>query len=488
MPLRKAALLAQALLLAAAASAQVPTLTLGDAVRLALQNNKDLKVSSYGPGISRADLLVARGAFDPSFLLERTYNQTQFGSSVGLVGVFDQEKIDYYQGGVQGLLPVGTQYSIYGSTTETRETYAGAFSKNYSSFGGFQVTQPLLKGFGLGYNLENVRIAKANRAISDQNFRQTAITTVSSVVDAYINLQLAHDLFDSTLRSVTMAQRLLDENEKKFKLGAAAQSDLTEARAQRAGYDDPMIAAERQVRDAQNNLRELIGADVFFEDEPLFVLGPISLPDVRVDPRADLETALASRPDYEIWRQTIKKDRAVESWARNSLLPEVNFVGGYGYNGSAQNFSPSRQMVENQMNPSMSAGLVVTIPFTFAVGRGTLRAAKLTREQDEENLKDDAANVALAVATADGQVEATRKRVAADQAWVTFARQSVEDEEKMFKAGTSSTLQVEQVQVSESEAETALAGAVAQERQAIVTYDQTLGTTLERYHVKLAAD
>jgi len=140
------------------------------------------------------------------------------------------------------------------------------------------------------------------------------------------------------------------------------------------------------------------------------------------------------------------------------------------------------------MNPSVSAGVTVTIPFTFAVGRGTLRAAKLTREQADENLKSMAADIAVAVATADGQVETARKRVVADQAFVSLAKQAVEAEEKKNKAGTGSTQSVIQQQQILASAESALSYALAAERQAVAVYDQTLGTTLERYKVTLTYD
>src|SRR5580693_4218647 len=94
---------------------EIPTLTLDDAIRLALQRNKNLKVSSYLPGISRANLLVARGAFDPSLQFIRNYASSQFNTSNGLIPIEDLNKVDYYQGGVTGLLPVGTQYSIFAS-------------------------------------------------------------------------------------------------------------------------------------------------------------------------------------------------------------------------------------------------------------------------------------------------------------------------------------------------------------------------------------
>jgi outer membrane protein len=484
--MRRLALLLLAAAVAAAASAQeaIPTLTLDDAIHLALRRNKTLKVASYGPGIARANLLVARGAFDPAIALSRTYSSSQFNASIGPIPVEDLTKVDYFSAGVQGLLPLGTQYSVFGSTQEVRDVYNG-ITKNYQTFGGFSVTQPLLRGFGLAANLEQVRIQKANRSISDQTYRQSAINTVTNVIIAYSNLQFAHDELASAEGARDRARQTLSDNEKRFRIGNSSQSDVIESRANAAQYEEDILIAERAVRDDQNALRELIGEDVFFEDEPLFVLAPMQLPEITVDRRADLNRAYAARPDYEIARLGITQDRASEAHARNNLLPEVDFQGEYGYNGSSTSFYQSRQMVEDHLNPSVSAGVVVTIPLTFAIGRGTLRAARLTRVRDEEDLKRLAADIAVQVAAADGQLETTRKRVTADEAAVDLAKQALEAEEKKYKAGTGSTYIVVNYQQSLAIAENSISSALAAERQAIAAYDATLGTTLERYHVTL---
>ena len=464
-----------------------PTLTLDDAIQLALRRNRDLKVASYYPAIARANLLVARGQFDPSLVASRNFSETQFNTSIGPIPVNDQTKVDYYSAGIQGFLPTGTQYSIYGSTQEIRDVYNG-ITKNYQTFGGFQVTQPLLKGFGFASNLVNVRIAKANRSINELTYRQSAIDTVWNTVVAYSNLQLAHDQLDAIERERALAVQELDENEKRYKVGQASQSDVLTSRSYAAYFEDPVLQAQRGVRDAQNVLRSFIGEETFFEDEPLFTLAPMEVPEVRIDRKADLERALAMRPDYEQQRLAIVKTRASEAYAVNSLLPEVNFVGGYGYNGSAETFSASRQMVQDHMNPSVAAGLTVSVPLTFSVGRGNLRSARLQREQAEAALKDLQANIALGVATAEGQIDVARKRVVADQAALVLAKRALEDEQKKQKAGMSTSLNVVQYEQQLALDETSISNALAAERQAVANYDHALGTTLERYHVKLTAE
>jgi outer membrane protein len=478
-----AAAVAAALAVTAPAQEPGPTLTLDDAIRLALQRNKLLKAASYQPKISRANLLVARGQFDPNLQFNRSYAQSDFAEETGFTPVEDVTKTDYYSAAVTGILPLGTQYTVVANTQELRDALDGA--KSYDTFGGVSITQPLLQGFGLGYNLVNVRVAKANRGISDQTYRASAINEVTATIVAYSNLLLAHDQLDSARRAESLAASLVTENEKEFKIGSISQSDVIQARALAATYHEPILIAERAVRDAQNALRELIGEDAFFEDEPLFTLVPYDAPVVTVDRHADLLTAFKMRPDYIQARLMIVSDKARESYAADALLPIVNVNGAWGYEGVSGSFYTSRQMVENRQNPSMQAGISVTIPLTFAVGRGNLRAARLTREQAEENLKSTEADIAVGVAAAVGQIETTRKRVAADQNAYSLAMQVLDADEKMKKDGQIQTFQVVTEQQQVNEAENALSFAVFSERQAVAQYDQALGTTLDRYHVTL---
>jgi outer membrane protein len=463
------------------AAPAAPVLTLDDAIRLALEGNKDIKVSSYNRGISRAKLLAARGAFDPALSLGRSTTQYFEGvSSVPLI--FESYRIDEYSAGVQGLMPWGLNYSLSGSTQELRYPFQAPI---FDSYGGVNITQPLLQGFGFDANLVNVRVAKANRGISDLNYRMQVINSVTNVVVAYSNLQLAHDNLGVAERSRQHAQQLLSDNEKQLKVGNISQSDVIVARSLVAELEEGVLVAERQVRDAENTLRELIGEDAFYEDKPLFTLAPVQIPEVAIDRKADLDRALLMRPDYQVARLNITEYRAYERAANNGLLPQVNFVGGYGYNGLSSTLSASRQQVLDQVNPSYSAGIAVTIPFTFSVARGTARAARLQREQSEATLRDLEATIALQVATAEGQVETTKKRVIADQKAYEYANEALDAEEKKKRAGASTTLAVEQVQQQLAVVEGNVAAALASERQALAVYDMRLGMTLERHGIKL---
>ena len=81
-------------------------------------------------------------------------------------------------------MPWGLNYSVGGSAENQRGTF-NRFTNEYATFGGVNFTQPLLRGFGFGANLANVRVARANRSISEWQYRQTLLDTVTNVINAH---------------------------------------------------------------------------------------------------------------------------------------------------------------------------------------------------------------------------------------------------------------------------------------------------------------
>ena len=58
-------------------AAQDTTLSLDEAIQLALENNQNVKVSAYTPQIGRAGVLAAYGSFDPALTYTRSEGETE---------------------------------------------------------------------------------------------------------------------------------------------------------------------------------------------------------------------------------------------------------------------------------------------------------------------------------------------------------------------------------------------------------------------------
>ena len=104
-------------------------------------------------------------------------------------------------------------------------------------------------------------------------------------------------------------------------------------------------------------------------------------------------------------------------------------------------------------------------------------------EADLVRLEQD---IAVSVAATAGQIETTRARVAATRQAFELQQQALRDEQKKFKAGTSSTFFVLQEQELLAAAENNYARAQADQRRAIASYDRETGRTLEHYQLTVA--
>lgn len=469
----------------ASVATHAQTLTLDDAIRLALERNAQIQVESYGRSIARADWLTAMGHFDPALTFRRSYREDAALSSANVI-VADLIKTDNYSLAFEGATPWGMNYSLGGSAQNQRYPQNG-YTDSYVTFGGITITQPLLRGFGFGANLVGVRIAKADRRIADWQFRQTAIDVVTNVIGAYSDVAYAQQLVRIAQRSRELAAGLLAENEKRFKVGSISESDVTQARARTATRDEFILVAQQGLRDATNRLRQLIGETSFPIDPGAMAIVPADPPEPGpMDVAQDLQKALATRPDYQAAKLGLVKRQATDAAARSQLLPQVDFVGSYGYNGLDRDFAASRRMVQNHDNRSYSAGVVVSVPLTFAEGRGRARSARLHLRQAETDLTRLEQDIAVSIAHAAGTLETAYKRVEADRGAYELAKQALDAEIKKLRAGTSSTFVVLNLQGELISTENSFYNAVADLRRAYAAYDRELGRTLEVHNVSLA--
>lgn len=458
-------------------------LTLSEAIALALANNQDIKVEAFGPEISRANLVTAYGQFDPVLVLARSYERTDAPASADPI-LRDQVKTDTYEFSLKGALPWGLSYSLGGNAAHQRGL-SNVFADKYATFGGINITQPLLRGFGFGANMVGIRVAKANRSLSEWQYRQTVIETVTNTVIVYSNLVLAYDQLRIARKSHGLVATLMSQNESRLQIGSVGQSDVTTARAEMAAREDAIIQASRAVRNIQIQLCELIGRRTFSAGEVDLLVEDFEASKITVNPPEDLETALAMRPDYQAARLGLTIDKAFSRAAHNGLLPEVNLIASFGYNGLDRDFAASRRMVRDMNYPSSSIGINVTIPITNAQQRGKARAARLQVRQSETALKRLETNVASRLANAADEIDAARQRVMADDAAYEAAKQTLANEEEKLQAGSSTTLAVIQLQQSLINVEKSVASARADQRQAFAEYDRSCGTTLQRYRIEL---
>lgn len=464
-------------------------LSLDDAVRRAVARNFTIQSDSFDVAIAKARVLEQLGIFDPQLTGSFTYRENEIPSSTFTAGLrdFTVSQSDDYSLGLAGLLPWGMSYTLGATSNNSRGTF-NLFADSYSTFAGVTARQPLLRGFGFGNTTAQIRIAQTSRAITEWQFKQSVIDTVTRVIYAYYDLNFAHASLRSAQRSRELAAQLLDENEKRFRVGAMSQFDVTSARSRLANREEGILNAERFVREARNALKALISDERTMRlHEWQIEIDPMTtLPFTVVDARLDFQEALKKRPDYQQAQLNLKRSAINSRYQRNQLLPRVDLVGSYGYNGVDPSRETAQRLVRDQDHPNFSYGVQVTIPLTFTTERGRYRAAKFGQRQAEIDLAQVEQNIVVAVGNSAANIGTAHARVEAARRARELGEQTLDAEQKRLRAGTGNTFFVVQQQELLAFVEIAELRAEADYRKAVAEYDRQIGITLEKLNISVA--
>ncbi|MCI0402134.1 MAG: TolC family protein, partial [Acidobacteria bacterium] len=114
----------------------------------------------------------------------------------------------------------GTSMSVgFQNSRATTNSLFSALVPELNSSFRLTVRQRLLSGFGLGPNTRFLRIAKNNREISDVAFRNQVISTVTQIQNIYWDLVNAYEDVKVRERSRALAEKTLSDNRKQVEIG-----------------------------------------------------------------------------------------------------------------------------------------------------------------------------------------------------------------------------------------------------------------------------
>ena len=171
-------------------------LSLREALAMALENNKDIEVARHNVKIAEFDLTSARGAYDPRLRSSSYYERIESPISSFLSGGSNGSvtQSDYTATArLEGLAPkFGGNYRLdFSSIRLTTNNQFTALNPQYPTALTFNYTQPLFRGLRFDNSRRLIEIAKKNLSLTDAQFRQRAIETITSVQRAYWDLVFA---------------------------------------------------------------------------------------------------------------------------------------------------------------------------------------------------------------------------------------------------------------------------------------------------------
>lgn len=484
------------------AEEQVIQLNYRSAIERALAKNFEIKIEEFSPRIARAQQQSASGRFDPTLQLSYEYEAEQnelrtlstdlnIDQTTGdgtLQPLFIRRDGDNYNGSIIGLTPWGLTYDLEFNANrdgDTRQEF-----DRFDTFLGLTLVQPLLRGFGTDVNLSSIRIARADRAISEWQLRASVINVLTRTITTYNDLWFAINNLRVEERSRALAGQLLQNNIKRAEIGVMSPLDVVQAQADLAAREERVLVAERLLADTENFLKQLVTDELSdFLDTRVEIAPP---PDISnqfdIDVRRDVAVALEQRPDFRQALLDLQKDRINVVFTRNQVLPQLDLVASFGINGVDTDFLASTSNLQEAKNVAWSAGATFELPVPNREARGNRDEAQLTVAQALVDLKRLEQSIIVGVDNAAGQVETTAQRIKAASAARRFAAQTLAAGEVRLSSGTATTFEVLQFQRDLATAEIAELQAIVDHNKALAEYAQQTATTLERSGVIIAPE
>ncbi len=338
---------------------QQQPLTLREALKLALENNKDIEVARENVKIAEFDLLGAHGAYDPRLSSQSYYERVQTpissflsGGSNGAVTQSD------YTGTLrlEGLAPKGggTYRLDFSSIRLTSNNQFSALNPQYPTALTFNFTQPLRRGLHTDNARRQIAILKKNLTLTDVQFRQRAIDSITNVQRAYWDLVFALRNLQVQRDAVHDARVQLEHNQRLVSEGQLAPIDIVAAEAQVTTFEQALFSALEDVSRSENNLKSLIAPDakapiwtaaIVPTDAVDLTPPPMNLPEA-------MKLALDNRPELQQSNLAREINQIDQSYYRDQTKPQVDLTGSYGLVGLAGTASSG-------VNPFTSSSLEV---------------------------------------------------------------------------------------------------------------------------------
>lgn len=216
---------------------------LQEAVLLALERNPDMAIQRLDPNIAKSYADEERSVFDPILSASATRDETKLQRFLGSrPDPFEMTTTrTQYNIGLSESLPTGTSISADVSLSGSISSiYTDQFSGNI----GFTITQSLLQGFGIGVNLAELRKARLDMEISQQELKAVAEELVANVEKAYWDLYLKAEEITIQKKSYELANRQLQETLERVAVGKLPEIELASVRAEVANRQETLIDAE----------------------------------------------------------------------------------------------------------------------------------------------------------------------------------------------------------------------------------------------------
>ncbi len=449
-------------------------LNLADAVYLALENNRELKIAYLQRILDKKQLAETESQFNPTITpqLSIVSNNTQNGDNqtnniTYSLGANISWKIP--TGGTMTLTLQGQNQLSENNVLDNR-TQAQILNQNIS----FNFSQPLLKGFGTELNTISIKKAQLTEKANIVNWKNTNAQIITNTILSYRNLLLAQEKLKIEQISVENAKKDLERLQALFEFGRIAKNDLIERQADIAQQQVNLVNTQNALDQAITDLTKIL--DLPITKKLIAVEIPPPPTTFNLPTYGEmLELVLANNNSYISAVNNVENSKLNIIEAKNQQQWDLKFNLGYGFNSASNtqdsgNLNSSFTLSREFGNLSQDNG----VEKSKISQQSAILALENTRKNLEEELKTRMRNVE----------DTFRQIKLAQQARELAETRLINAKEKMRLNGKMSMTDIISFEKGLVDAKNQELNAVINHLNSITQMEQFLGITVNKWMKK----
>jgi len=483
------------------ASAEERSLTLHDALALALERSEALVIERESLRAANAGVSGAQGAYDPVLSVNGSWYKGREPVNSAFSGAPVGQFAPYNNSGSVGLairqqLPHGGMLALSGDGGRQRTdgTYA-RYSLAYATRVGVEFDQPLLRNRAMDPARLATRVANAGHDHATASLRRAVTETVAATEQAYWALASARLEVSVREEAVKLADDQLTETKSRVQSGVVPGTELAQPRAELERRRGELLAAREGRSRAENTLKTLIVAD---SNDPLWLdaLVPadsVAIEVASVDPAAAMARALKGRPELDESRAVVDARRAEETFAQSGVWPALNAIAAYdryGFAGSGPlgtggglaadgGLGRAFHSLNDDSFDQVRLGLSLELPIVNRSARADAATAQSASRQAEASLEQTRKQIRAEVLDAGALLETAGQRIEAARLAREAAEIQLAAEQDRYATGLSTNFLVLTRQNQLSRARLDEISALTDYRMARVEMSRASGTLIE---------
>ena len=406
-------------------------LTIEEALRLTVTQNPQLQQVDFDIKKAEYSYIAAKGIFDPKFTTTIGRN---FSTNQQLMAgvLFDLEtEGPSYRFAFQSLLPTGTNISMNWNTSRTSTTFKLENSPSEQSFNPFDtklqfnLTQPLLQGSSMMYNLRFVKEAERSVDIAKLRKQEQLLNVLTDVAKNYWNVQYQKLLLDLAIDSIEVAKEEARSIQEQVKEGNLASVELDRVEVSRLSAEVAKIDSENVYLASQESFLLLLGLDI--SSNLSLISQPKDLQNIEWNVETEIQKALDGNVNLQILQQNIRSAEQRSLEARHALLPDLSLVSTYTLSGWEEVFSDALSEVIERDLPGRYIGVEMSIPIANWADEGAYQQGMIDVQKAQQELR-------IAQDSVKQQVQAQVRTLAISQRKIALAQQNIVVAEKTLEA------------------------------------------------------